>query len=99
LTWKYGQNPDSAEQSIVVKTDTDHPSAVQFADQNYVNRFPSQKEIPTLNTSAKTIVGALNELALLHNLTGTISHTCYEGNRIQFHKIDKTLSTGVEYIL
>jgi hypothetical protein len=52
-----------------------------------------------LNTSAKTIVGAVNELALLHNLTGTISHTCYEGNRIQFHKIDKTLSTGVEYIL
>jgi hypothetical protein len=76
LTWKYGQNPDSAEQSIVVKTDTARPSAVQFADQNYVNQFPSQKEIPTLNTSAKTIVGAINELALLHNLTGTISHTC-----------------------
>lgn len=99
LTWKYGQNPDSEERSIVVKTDTVHPSVVQFADQKYVNQFPSQKEIPTLNTSTKTIVGAINELALLHNLTGTISHMCYEGGRIKFNKIDKTLSTGVEYIL
>jgi hypothetical protein len=99
LTWKYGQNPDSTEQSIVVKTDTDRPSDAKFADRNYVKQFQLKEEIVTLNTSAKTIVGALNELALLHNLTGTISHTCNADSQIKFHKIDKTLSTGVEYIL
>jgi hypothetical protein len=52
-----------------------------------------------LNTSAKTIVGAINELALLHNLTGTISHQCLSDSHIKFHKIEKTLSTGIEYIL
>lgn len=99
LTWKYGKNPESPEHNILVSTEAVHPAVVQFADRKYVDKFPLQQEIPTLNTSAKTIVGALNELALLHNLTGTISHTCQEGARIKFHKIDKTLSTGVEYIL
>lgn len=99
LTWKYGQNPEAEEKSIIVRTDTAHPSPVYFADRKYVNQFPSTKEISTLNTANKTIVGAVNELALLHNLTGTISQTCYEGGRVGFRKIEKTLSTGIEYLL
>lgn len=99
LTWKYGQNPESEERSIVVKTDTTRPSTVHFADRNYVRQFQSEEEILQLNTANKTIVGAINELALLHNLTGTISHTCSGDTRIGFHKIDKTLSTDIEYIL
>ena len=99
LTWKYGQNPEAKEKSIIVGTDTAHPSPVYFADRKYVNQFPSTTEISTLNTANKTIVGAVNELALLHNLTGTISQTCYEGGRVGFRKIEKTLSTGIEYLL
>ena len=100
LTWRYGdKDSTSPEHSIQVQTDYKPYSTVQFADRRYVDGFPSQREISTLNTSTKTIVGAINELALLHNLTGTISHKCSDHGRINFVKIEKTLSTGVEYIL
>lgn len=72
--------------------------AAQFASQAYVRTLPQEHQYPELRTTNDTIIGAINELAALHDMTGTFCHTYSEGSYSVFYKkLNTELITGNQY--
>lgn len=72
--------------------------AAEFASQVYVRTLPQKHQYPELHTTNDTIIGALNELAALHDMTGTFSHTYNDGGEVVFYKkLNIELIPGDQY--
>lgn len=72
--------------------------AAEFASQVYVRTLPQEHQYPELHTTNDTIIGAINELAALHDMTGTFSHTYYHGGDFVFYKkLNIELIPGNQY--
>lgn len=72
--------------------------AAEFASQIYVRTLPQNHQYPELNTTNDTIIGAINELAALHDMTGTFIHTYNSGTEsISYKKLNIELFPGNQY--
>lgn len=60
--------------------------AAEFASQEYVRTLPQKHQYQELYTANDTIIGAINELAALQNMTGAFSYTYSEGSDYVFYK-------------
>lgn len=60
--------------------------AAEFASQEYVRTLPQKHQYQELYTTNDTIIGAINELAAVQNMTGAFSHTYSEGSNYVFYK-------------
>lgn len=70
----------------------------EFASQVYVRTLPQKHQYPELHTTNDTIIGAINELASLHDMTGTFSHTYNDGGEAVFYKkLNIELIPGAQY--
>lgn len=70
----------------------------EFASQVYVRTLPQKHQYPELHTTNDTIIGAINELAALHDMTGTFSYTYTSGGDAVFYKkLNIELIPGNQY--
>lgn len=70
----------------------------EFASQVYVRTLPQKHQYPELHTTNDTIIGAINELAALHDMTGTFSHTYSTSSSTVFYKkLNIELIPGNQY--
>lgn len=80
VSYDNGKNWESLNQ--IVSDDV----AAEFASQVYVRTLPQKHQYPELHTTNDTIIGAINELSALHDMTGTFRHTYSEGSHPVFYK-------------
>lgn len=70
----------------------------EFATQVYVRTLPQKHQYTELHTTNDTIIGAINELAALHDMTGAFSHTYNSGSEQVFYKkLNIELIPGKQY--
>lgn len=70
----------------------------EFASQVYVRTLPQVYRYPDLNTTEDTIIGAINELAALHDMAGTFSHTYNSVNSsVSYKTLNIELDPGYWY--
>ena len=70
----------------------------EFASQVYVRTLPQEHQYPELHTVSDTIIGAINELAALHDMTGTFSNTYNaDGESVFYKKLNIELIPGNQY--
>lgn len=80
VSYDNGKNWESLNQ--IVSDDV----VAEFASQVYVRTLPQNHQYPELHTTNDTIIGAINELAALHDMTGVFSHTYNAGSEQVFYK-------------
>lgn len=92
VSYDSGKNWESLNQ--IVSDDV----VAEFASQVYVRTLPQKHQYPELHTTNDTIIGAINELAALHDMTGTFRHTYSEGSYSVFYKkLNTELISGNQY--
>lgn len=92
VSYDSGKNWESLNQ--IVSDDV----AAEFASQVYVRTLPQKHQYPELHTTNDTIIGAINELAALHDMAGTFSYTYSEGSHPVFYKqLNIELVPGNQY--
>lgn len=94
LSASYNNGEDWTPLGQIVSDDV----AAEFASQVYVRTLPQKHQYPELHTTNDTIIGAINELAALHDMTGTFSHTYkLETDHVFYKKLNIELIPGNQY--